>query len=54
MRTEALTAGFTINEYNIRPMGSTGVPGEPLPVTSERDIFDYIGMAYKEPTDRNK
>ncbi|KAF2362120.1 DNA polymerase beta thumb domain [Trinorchestia longiramus] len=53
MRSAALDAGFTLNEYSIRPMGCTGVPGEPLPVSSERDIFDYIGMEYKEPSERN-
>ena len=30
----------------------TGIPGEPLPVTSEEDIFDYLGYDYKEPCDR--
>lgn len=31
----------------------TGIPGEPLPVTSEEDIFDYVGMKFREPKDRN-
>lgn len=53
MRALALEQGFTINEYSIRPVGSTGVPGEPLPVTSEQDIFDYINMDYKKPEERN-
>lgn len=52
MRTEALEKGFTINEYSIRPVGSTGVPGEPLEVTCEKDIFDIIGKTYVEPKDR--
>ena len=30
----------------------TGTPGEPLPVTSEEDIFDYLDYDYKEPCDR--
>jgi len=30
-----------------------GVLGEPLPVTSEQDVFDYIGMDYKHPHERN-
>ncbi|KAK7111393.1 hypothetical protein V1264_011031 [Littorina saxatilis] len=54
MRTLALEKGFTINEYSIRPVGSTGVPGEPLPVTSEEDIFDYIDMKYKKPSERSE
>lgn len=53
MRQHALEKGFTINEYSIRPMGSTGVPGEPIPVSSEQEIFEIIGMEYKEPSERN-
>ncbi|XP_068206966.1 DNA polymerase beta-like [Palaemon carinicauda] len=53
MRAHALEEGFTLNEYCIRPMGSTGVPGEALPVSSERDIFEYINYKYKEPEERN-
>ena len=37
---------------NFRPVGSTGVPGEPLEVTCEKDIFDIIGKTYVEPKDR--
>uniref|UniRef100_A0AAR2KM59 DNA polymerase n=1 Tax=Pygocentrus nattereri TaxID=42514 RepID=A0AAR2KM59_PYGNA len=54
MRTLALEKGFTLNEYTIRPLGVTGVPGEPLLVDSEKDIFDYIHMKYKEPKDRSE
>lgn len=52
MRQVAIDLGFTLNEYSLRPVGSTGVPGECLPVTSEEDIFDYLGMEFKEPKDR--
>ena len=54
MRQEALKQGYTINEYSIRKVGSTGTPGEPLPVSSEQDVFDYIGMKYRDPEDRNE
>nr|XP_040147729.1 DNA polymerase beta [Ictidomys tridecemlineatus] len=54
MRAHALEKGFTINEYTIRPLGVTGVAGEPLPVDSERDIFDYIQWKYREPKDRSE
>ncbi|GIY25403.1 DNA polymerase beta [Caerostris extrusa] len=50
MRSHAVDHNFTINEYSIRPIGSRG---EPLKVTSERDIFDYINYPYKEPHERN-
>lgn len=53
MRHDALEKGFTINEYSIRPLGSTGVPGEPIPVSSEEEIFEIIGMKYKQPHERN-
>ncbi|XP_052770834.1 DNA polymerase beta-like [Mya arenaria] len=53
MRGQALDKGFTLNEYSIRPVGSTGVPGEPLPVTCEEDIFDYLDMPFKKPSERN-
>ncbi|XP_013142721.1 PREDICTED: DNA polymerase beta-like isoform X1 [Papilio polytes] len=53
MRTHALEKGFTLNEYYLRPIGSTGVPGEPVPITCEEDIFDYIEYPYKKPEERN-
>ncbi|XP_075889410.1 DNA polymerase beta [Nelusetta ayraudi] len=54
MRAHALEKGFTLNEYTIRPIGVTGVAGEPMLVDSERDIFDYIEYKYREPKDRSQ
>lgn len=54
MRAHALEAGFTLNEYTLRPVGTTGVPGEALEINSEEDIFDFIGYPFKTPEDRNK
>uniref|UniRef100_A0A665X603 DNA polymerase n=1 Tax=Echeneis naucrates TaxID=173247 RepID=A0A665X603_ECHNA len=54
MRTHALEKGFTLNEYTIRPLGVTGMAGEPLLVDSERDIFEYIQYRYREPKDRSE
>ncbi|XP_046871738.1 DNA polymerase beta [Hypomesus transpacificus] len=54
MRTHALEKGFTLNEYTIRPLGVTGMAGEPLLVDSEKDIFDYIQWKYKEPKERSQ
>jgi len=34
-------------------MGSTGIAGEAMEVTSEKDVFDIIGKKYVEPSDRN-
>uniref|UniRef100_A0A8C6X646 DNA polymerase n=1 Tax=Naja naja TaxID=35670 RepID=A0A8C6X646_NAJNA len=54
MRAHALEMGFTLNEYTIRPLGVTGVAGEPLPVDSEKDVFDYIQWQYREPKERSE
>uniref|UniRef100_A0A2H6N740 DNA polymerase n=1 Tax=Micrurus carvalhoi TaxID=3147026 RepID=A0A2H6N740_9SAUR len=54
MRAHALEMGFTLNEYTIRPLGITGVAGEPLPVDSEKDVFDYIQWQYREPKERSE
>ncbi|KAM3925645.1 DNA polymerase beta [Leptodactylus fuscus] len=54
MRTHALEKGFTLNEYTLRPLGVTGIAGEPLPIDSEKDIFDYIQYKYREPKERSE
>uniref|UniRef100_A0A3Q3K8N6 DNA polymerase n=1 Tax=Monopterus albus TaxID=43700 RepID=A0A3Q3K8N6_MONAL len=54
MRAHALEKGFTLNEYTIRPLGVTGVAGEPLFVDSERDIFEYIQYKFREPNVRSE
>ncbi|XP_068901143.1 DNA polymerase beta-like [Tenebrio molitor] len=53
MRAHALEMGFTLNEYSLRPVGSTGVPGEPVEIHSEREIFECIGYPYKSPEERS-
>lgn len=53
MRSHALDIGFTLNEYTLRPMEGKMVPLEPLPVSSEEDIFDYLSMEFKEPFERS-
>ena len=40
-------------QYSIRPLDEGSVPLEPLPVSSEEDIFDYIDYDYKPPNERN-
>lgn len=52
MRQHALDKGFTLNEYSLRPIGMTGVPGEPVPISCERDVFDYINYPWREPSER--
>lgn len=53
MRTIALEKGFTLNEYSLRKIGTTGIPGKPISISSEKDIFDYLEMEYKKPEERN-
>lgn len=51
MRAHAVQKGFKLNEYSLRPL-LCGEPQEPLPISCERDIFDYIDYPYKEPWER--
>jgi DNA polymerase beta len=53
MRKIALEKGYTLNEYSLRKIGATGMPGKALKVTSEEDIFHYLGMDFKKPEERN-
>lgn len=53
MRAHAQKQGFMLNEYTLRPVGCTGVPGEPLPALSEEEVFEYIDFPYKAPKDRH-
>lgn len=50
MRRWALDQGYTMNEHTMTPT-SEDIP-EPPPMHSERDIFNYLGLAYVEPTER--
>lgn len=54
MRAHALQQKFTLNEHSLRPLGVTGTPGEPVPVTSEREIFEYLDFPYREPHERSE
>eukprot|EP00727_Mastigamoeba_balamuthi_P010798 m51a1_g6340 putative dna polymerase beta (360) ;mRNA; r:32937-34539 len=52
MSTIALKNKFFLNEYCLCPVGTTGVRGDPLPISSEEDIFAYLGLDYKTPEQR--
>jgi hypothetical protein len=47
--TIALNKGFRLNEYQLVPVGLTAVEGHPIAVASEREIFEMLGVAYREP-----
>jgi DNA polymerase lambda len=58
MRSKADKLGMSLSEHSlntgvIRKNGVKIFNGTPLPVFSERDIFKYLDIAYKEPTDRD-
>jgi len=52
MRSFANQKGFILNEHSLCPL-ECGKPGEPLPVSSEKDVFDYLDYPYKSPCNRN-
>ena len=54
MRAHALEKGFTLNEYSIRPVGSTGVAGDAIKVEKESEIFEIIDFPHKKPEDRSQ
>ena len=53
MRERALTMGLTMNEHGFSKMDGKK-KGEPVTdvFTTEKDIFDYLNMEYKEPHER--
>jgi NAD-dependent DNA ligase len=53
MRQKALTMNYTLNEHGLRKMVGK-VKGDKVEqvFTSEKDIFDFLNMEYKEPTER--
>lgn len=59
MRGRALTLGYSLNEHEMTKMtekkkGEKATKGEKVAHTfnSEKDIFDFLGMVYKEPHER--
>lgn len=53
MRQHALTMGLTLNEHGFHSM-SNGKKGEKIEgnFNTERDIFNYLNLEYKEPMER--
>ena len=53
MRRHALTLGYSLNEHGFSKI-EKGVKGEKISNTfkDEKDIFDFLGLVYKTPTER--
>jgi DNA polymerase/3'-5' exonuclease PolX len=49
-RRHCLTLGYTLNEHTLTPT-KDGVPAVP-PMSSEEDIFAFVGLKYVPPTER--
>jgi DNA polymerase beta len=51
-RIRATQLGLHMNQSFLQPKGELGALGAPLPVHSERDIFEFLDMPYQDPTKR--
>ena len=58
MRLLAKNNGMSLSEHSlntgvVRKGGEKIFEGTPLPVFSEKDVFDYLGLEYREPHERD-
>jgi DNA polymerase/3'-5' exonuclease PolX len=51
MRRYAITKGYSLSEHGLK-VTRAGVPQPPI-MTSEKDIFDFLGLQYVNPEERN-
>ena len=52
-RKYALSKGYTINEHGLKVKGEKVEDAKPVPeMKVEKDIFNFLGLKYKEPKDR--
>ena len=51
-RKHCLKLGYTLNEHVLTKTGSVPDAVEPPLFKSEKDIFDFVGLVYKEPAER--
>ena len=49
-RQHALEKGYTLNEHALTPLKNTTPP--PPPLKTEKDIFNFLGLAYTPPEER--
>ncbi len=50
MRSWALGRGWSLNEHTLTPVGAAQKPLPPM--TTEEEIFDFLGLLYIPPTER--
>lgn len=53
MRAHALKNGFTLNEYNLRPITKDRKPLNPIVIKSEKDVFKRLSFPWRSPANRN-
>jgi DNA polymerase beta len=51
-RVRAHKLGLHLNQSFLQPRGELGQLGAPLPCHSERDVFDFLDMPYRDPSKR--
>ena len=51
-RKHCLKLGYTLNEHALTKTGSIPDAPEPPPFKTEKDIFTFVGLVYKEPAER--
>lgn len=49
----ALNKGFKLNEYQLVAVGLSGHEGSPIPISSEKEVFDMLQITYREPSSRS-
>ena len=53
MRNEAIAKGMRLSEYGLFKLEGGKQADRPLRASTEADLFELLGMAYKEPHERN-
>jgi DNA polymerase/3'-5' exonuclease PolX len=53
MRLWARKNGYQLSDHHIVKRYNDEFMGEPIPVKTERDIFNILGLEYKAPHERD-
>eukprot|EP00730_Choanoeca_flexa_P002709 TRINITY_DN11141_c0_g1_i3.p1 TRINITY_DN11141_c0_g1~~TRINITY_DN11141_c0_g1_i3.p1 ORF type:complete len:291 (+),score=71.22 TRINITY_DN11141_c0_g1_i3:275-1147(+) len=52
MRRKAIEMQMKLSEYSLRPIGEGNKMGSPMPVQTEKDVFEHLDMEYLPPSKR--